>query len=222
MGAFVDHPAHDREEQPRDHAVGEHLQHRAAGGPDIGGGETEQHEAHVAHAGVADDELEVVLHQSDETGVEDADDGEPGDARLPEGEADREQRQGDAQAAIGPELHHDAGQQHRGPGGRGDVAGRRPSVKGKHAGEHRKAEEHEGEHRNLLTPGEAGGGSSQVGEAETVRPARRVSPEHAEQHQSAARERVERELHRAVFAAGRAPVRDEEILRHDRDLVEHE
>jgi len=132
------------------------------------------------------------------------------------------QRHRDAQAAVGAEFHHDAGEQHRGGGRRGDVAGRRPRVKGKHAREHREAKEDEGEHPNLFVAREMGRGLREIAEAEALTAGRGVGPEQTGEDERAARERIEHELHRAVFAVGGAPVRDEEIFRHDRDLIEDE
>ena len=40
----------------------------------------------MAHARVADDELEVLLHERHEAGIDDADDGQPRDVRLQQGE----------------------------------------------------------------------------------------------------------------------------------------
>jgi hypothetical protein len=95
-------------------------------------------------------------------------------------------------------------------------------VEGEHARQHPEAGEDEGEHPELLRRGEARGRGRQLGETEAVAAGRRVGPEHARQHQRAAGEGIEHELHRAVLAVGRTPLRDEEILRHDRDLVEDE
>ena len=60
-----------------------------------------------------------------------------------------------------------------------------------------------------------------VGHAKTVAAGGRVRPEQADQDQRAAGERVQGQLHRAVLAVGRAPVRDQEILRHDGDFIEN-
>jgi len=49
-----------------------------------------------------------------------------------------------------------------------------------------------------------------------------IGGEQADQHHGRAREGIQRKLHRAVFAAGRAPDGDEEVLGHDGDFVEDE
>ena len=128
--------------------------------------QAEQHKAHVADAGVADDEFEVGLRESDERAVDDADDGKqredvaPGadaeEGESPGIEAVREEADAHAQAAVGAELHHDSGEQHGGGGGRGDVAGGRPGVEGPHAGENREADEDERETPHLEADGQAG------------------------------------------------------------------
>ena len=77
VGAVVDDAADDGEEQAGDDAVREHLQHRAVDADLVERHQAEQHKAHVADAGVADDEFEVGLRERDERAVDDADDGEP-------------------------------------------------------------------------------------------------------------------------------------------------
>ena len=71
--AVIDHAPDDGEQQPGDDAVREHLQHRAAQADCVERQQPEQHEAHVADAGVADDELEVLLHQRHHRAIDDAD-----------------------------------------------------------------------------------------------------------------------------------------------------
>ena len=50
----------------------------------------------------------------------------------------------------------------------------------------------------------------------------RVNGEDADEDERAAKEGIERQLHRAVFLVGRSPDRDQEIFRHDDQLVENE
>ena len=168
VGAGVDHAADHSEQQPGENAVGEHLDDRAGEADLIERHQAEQDEAHVADAGVADDEFEVLLHQRDHRAVDDADDGEHGEdiapgaeaehVEAPGSEAEREQRHGDAQAAVGAQLHHDAGEQHGSGRGRGDVAGRRPGVEGPQAGENREADEDQREGPHLEVRGEGKSG----------------------------------------------------------------
>src|SRR5213595_3501406 len=47
-----------------------------------------------------------------------------------------------------------------------------------------------------------------------------INRDNADQRERAAEERIERQLHRAVFLVRRTPDRDEEILRHNDQLVE--
>ena len=102
------------------------------------------------------------------------------------------------------------------------MAGRRPRVQRKHAGEGGETGEDQGHDANLRDEAEASGRDDELGQAETIGPSGRIGPEHAGEHQRAAREGVEHELHRAVFAVGGAPFCDEEIFRDDGDLVEDE
>ena len=74
VGAAINHAAGHGEEQGRDHAVRKHLQDRAADAERVGRGQPEQDEAHVADAGIADDEFQVALPQRHRRGVNDPDD----------------------------------------------------------------------------------------------------------------------------------------------------
>ena len=227
MGALVNHAANDGEEQTGNHAMRKHLEHGSGDGRRIGGGETEEHEAHVAHARVADDEFKIVLHEGDEASVENADDGEGGDGRLPKGETDGEERHGDTEATVGAEFHDDTGEEHRGGGGRGDVTGGRPRMERKHTGEDGEAGEDEGEETDLFAAGEVRGGGGEVVQGEagngSVGDGDGVGPKETGEDEGAAGERIENELHRGVLTRdGRAPVGDQEIFRDNRDLVEDE
>src|SRR6185437_6496341 len=76
VGAVIDHATDYGEHQPGKNPVGEHLDHRAGEADLVQCHEAEQDKAHVADAGVADDELEIFLHQRDHRAVDDADNGE--------------------------------------------------------------------------------------------------------------------------------------------------
>ena len=151
-------------------------------------------------------------------GVNNSDDSEHGDPFAPQVEAFREEIHRHAQRGVGAEFHHDAGEQHRTRGRRGDVAGRRPGVQWPDAREHGEPEEHHRERPCLklqrefvlreLVQIERSGGD--------------IGGDDGEEDKRAAQERIERQLHRAVFLVGRSPDRDEEILRHDHQLVEDE
>ena len=74
VGAVINHAADDGEQQPGDDAVREHLQHRAAQADRVQRHQAQQHKSHVADAGIADDEFEVLLHQRHRRAIHDADD----------------------------------------------------------------------------------------------------------------------------------------------------
>ena len=139
--------------------------------------------------------------------------------RIPTDPALRKQRHRHAQAAVSAELHHHAGQQHRSGGRRGHVTGRRPGVKRPQARENCEPDKHQRKRPHLKAHGKRHFASSTKSRRVAARS--RIRREQADQHHRAADERVERQLHRAVFAPRRTPDRDEEILRDDRDFVEH-
>ncbi len=78
----INHPPDHGEQQPGNDAVREHLQHRAAQADGIQRHQTQQHETHVAHARIADDEFEILLHQRHHRAVHDADDRQHRDTRA--------------------------------------------------------------------------------------------------------------------------------------------
>ena len=147
--APINHASGNGEEQGADHAVRKHLQHRAGNAEHIGRGQSEQHETHVTDAGIADDEFQIALPQRDRRGVNNSDDRENRDPFAPHLESFREKIHRHAQRAVGAEFHHDAGEQHRTGGRRGDVAGRRPGVQRPDAGEHGEPEEQNRERPRL-------------------------------------------------------------------------
>ena len=76
VGTVVHHAADNGEQQPGDDAVREHLQHRARHADLVQRHQAQQHKAHVAHAGVADDKFEVGLRQRHQRAIDNADDGQ--------------------------------------------------------------------------------------------------------------------------------------------------
>ena len=205
----------------RDHAVREHLQDRAADAERVRRREPEQDESHVADARIADDEFEVALPQRDGRGIDDPDDAEDRDPFAPQLEAEREEIHRDAQGAISAKFHDDAGEQHRTGGRRGDVAGGRPGVQRPDAGEHGEPEKQNGKGPGLELRREL-----KLRELLQIECAglagRDVNGDDADEDQRAAEEGIERQLHRAVFLVRGTPDRDEEIFRHDDQLVEDE
>src|SRR6185312_2267689 len=231
MGAFVHHAADDSEQQAGEDAVGEHLDHRARDADLVERHQAEEDEAHVRDARVADDELEIALHQRDHRTVDDADDREQSEDFPPGSEtevvvspgrqAQREESHRDAEAAVRSQLHHHTGEQHGGGGWRGNVAGRGPGVEGPQAGEDREADEDQRESQHLEVWREVGVGD-QVRNRKRVETGSHVGGDQADQHHSAADEGVEGQLHGAVLFARRTPDCDQEVLGDDDDLVEDE
>ncbi len=179
----------------------------------------EHDEAEVAHRRVGDEPLHVGLDDGDHGAVDDPDDGQRG--HQP-GELDGglgEERQVEADEAVGAELQQHARQHHRARGGRLGVGVGQPRV--------------EREQRHL--DGEGGGeGEEQPGlrrlrdvdeqqilEAEG-RAVGDAEPQDRRQHEGRAQGRVDHELDRGVDAVVRAPDPDQEVHRDQRDLEEHE
>ena len=92
----------------------------------------------------------------------------------------------------------------------------------KETGESGETEEYEGEDDRLVVGGQGQSRAGEIAEAKAGGVTGGVGPKQTGQHEAAAGEGIECELHRAVFAVGGTPVRDEEILRDDGDFVEDE
>src|SRR5205814_404855 len=88
------------------------------------------------------------------------------------------------------------------------------------AGQDGEAEEHEGEDPVLELQRELK--LRELLEIEGVGAGCDINCDNADQCERAAEERIERQLHRAVFLVRRTPDRDEEILRDNDELVENE
>ena len=139
----INHPAHHAEQQACDDAVRKHLQHRAAQADGVDRHQPQQNEAHVAHARIADDEFEVLLHQRHRRAIDDADDREQRDLVAPRHKAEREEAHRHAQRSVRAQFHHHAGQEHRGRRRRRHMARRRPRMERPHARQNRKPNEHQ-------------------------------------------------------------------------------
>ena len=110
------------------------LQHAARDAVGVHGEDAERAEAQVADRGIRDQLLPVRLHQADQRSVDDADDGEDGqdlDDRLVHRRFGQ-QRQGEAQEAVGPHLQEHGGQDHGARGGRLHVRVGQPGMEGEH------------------------------------------------------------------------------------------
>ena len=104
----------------------------------------QEHEAHVTHTGIADDEFEIALPKGHRGGVNNSDDGGDGDPFPPHLETLRKKIQRDTQRAVSAELHDDAGEQHRAGGGRGHVTRWGPGMQRPDAGEDGEPEKKDG------------------------------------------------------------------------------
>ena len=148
VAPLVDEP--DDQEQPaRREAVVDHLQHAALEPERVEREHAEHHEAEVADRGVGDQLLHVLLHQRHEPGVDDADDRERHHPRHRVERRLRQERQREADEAVGPHLQQHARQDHRARGRRLDVGVGQPGVEREHRHLDREAEEEGEEHPEL-------------------------------------------------------------------------
>jgi hypothetical protein len=186
--------------------------------------QAEQHKAHVAHAGIADDKFEVALHQRHARAINDADDGQRGNrpatfARLrgtkPSPRAGSRKRRASSPRRPAAWNRRSARPRDR-SAPRCETATGRP------------------EWRSRRTPAETPSAGNPTGRRHlrqfnqiqrawpVLRARHDPRGDQADEHQMAADERIQRQFHRAVFLARAAPARDEEIFRDDRQFVKHE
>ena len=211
--------ADEEEEGARRDAVVQHLVDGADEPDGRERGDAEHHEAEVRDRRVGDELLEVGLHERDERPVDDPDHGEDADRRRELHRRVREERDGDPQEAVAAHLQQDAGQDHRARRRGLDVRVGEPRVEREHRhldGERERAGEEE---PHLERRGDRG--RDELRDRERVEPGRLVEDEERDQHQHAARERVEEELHGGVDAPLVAPDPDEEVHRDEHRLPEH-
>ena len=90
----------------------EHLVDGAGQALGMQGGDAQEHIAHVADAGIADNELQVSLGKGRNCPIYDVDGGKYDQHELPVLGALGEEVQADADDTEGPELHKDAGVKH--------------------------------------------------------------------------------------------------------------
>ena len=219
MRAVVDQP-HQHEEEAGDHAVAEHLERRA-GQPHLAHRrDTQQHVPHVAHAGIGDETLQVLLPQGEDGAVDNAHRRQRGQPHRVVLGGVRQDAHQDTQHSIAAHLQQHPGQDHAHRRRRVGVGVRQPGMErhdwqlDREAG---KDEEKDGRQRKggirHLHPGqqlhvEGAGGEPQQQEAN--------------QHQCAPGEREEHELHRRVLLVAAAPDRNEEVHREQLHFPEEE
>ena len=225
--ALVDEPDHE-EQGAREEAVAEHDEDRAlhAGGvahQRDAGEDAGRDEAHVAHAGVGDQLLEVLLLERHERAVDDRDHGEAHDPRDERDGGVREERQAEAQHAVAAHLEQDAGQDDGAGRRRLDVRVGEPGVHREHR--HLDGEGHEeGEERPVLQVVRVHDVAQRL-DVERQLAGRALDVVHdrddREQHEQAADEREQEELDRRVDAPRAAPDADDEVHRDEHGLPEH-
>ena len=234
VGPLVDGP--DKcEEEGRHDAMGEHLQRGAGHTDGLHRRDAHEHVAHVADAGVPDDVLQVVLRQRRDRPVEHIDGAED---EQHEGEVLHPLRQHhhpDPDDAERAQLHQHARVQHTHRGRRGDVSIGRPRVERPKSRQQAEPDHYEQEHHTLEEVGEGATllGPRRFAEREDVegRGSRLDVDRHDDDpHEHAARDDHQDELQRPVLLRageilerGAAPPHaDEQVHRHDGQLVEEE
>ena len=118
----------EEEEHAGDEAVGHHAEDGGVDAVGGQGGDAEHHEAHVGHRGEGDQPFHVGLGQAAQGAVDDPDHGQAADPRGPGDGRVRQDRDGDADEAVGAELQQDGGQDDRADRGRLGVGVGQPGV----------------------------------------------------------------------------------------------
>lgn len=140
MRLFIDEADH-REEERAHHAVRHHVGNRARDADDIQCREAQEHIAHVRHRRVADDVLQILLHERDVSGIEHVAHREERDQWRPELRAQRQHEKPDADEAVAADLLQNARMNHRHRRRCARVAVGRPAVEREHGKQRAEADE---------------------------------------------------------------------------------
>ncbi|QYU71032.1 division plane positioning ATPase MipZ [Leptolyngbya sp. 15MV] len=216
MEPVVDH-ADAQKQRARDEPVAEHDDHRAFQPLHVEREQADGHNRHVRDRGIGDQLLHVVLHQRDQASDDHGDhaerEDEPGELRACLGE----HRQAEADEAVAAHLEQHARQDHRACRGRLHVRVWQPCMHRPHRHLDREA----GEEREPQ-PGLRFGREIVLHQRRDVgRPRLVHHPQHRDQHQHRAQQRVEEELVAGVDTVRPAPDADDEIHR-DQAGLEHD
>jgi hypothetical protein len=221
--AAGDHEPGDQEQGTGGEPVVDHIE----GGADLalaGHRENAQgDQPEVGHRGIGDQPFQVSLADGHDRAVQDPDHGERDDQGREVVRRRREQLQAVADHAERADLIQHPDQQHRrarlGGGGRIGQPGMERPQRRLDRERDEEAEEHP------LLRGRAEGGVDQLAELERARvaAARRVDIErdHRDQHEQAAEQAVQQELHRRVLSLAGTVTADHEVHRDEHGLEEH-
>ena len=105
-----------------------HDEHRAGDTYEVQAGNTQENETHVRHAGITNQEVQILLAHRHPADIQDVADAEPGDNVRPVLGRLRQERQGDADQTVETEFLEHAGMQHGGGRRRHTITQRRPGM----------------------------------------------------------------------------------------------
>src|SRR6202022_1279970 len=158
-GAALDHADHE-EERGDDHTVVDHLDQRPLDPQQVAGEDPEPDEPEVTHRGVGDQALQVGLHQRHEGAVKDADGRQDRQRTAQAVRRIREERQVEAQKAIGAEFRDQTREDDHDRDRRRGICRRQPGV--------------QREDRHLDREGEAEPDEEQLLDADGPQPGRQM------------------------------------------------
>ena len=222
--ALVDHADAEEQRAGRETVV-DHVHHRARCADRVQREQAEHAEAEVAHRAVRDELLRIMLDPADERRVHDADDAQDREELIELDHAHGRGRKRDPIDAVRAELEQRACEDDRARRRSLVVRERQPCVHGEERHLHRKAGHEQDEHPVLLRRAELGRGEVRE-RCEVERPGAacrgrilRRDVDHAREREHRAKERVQEELDRSRAPFGAAVDRDQEVHRHQRELV---
>src|SRR6202022_4689506 len=217
-------------ERASGNAVREHLKDGALQGNILEGEDAQDDKAEVADAGIGDELFQIGLNESYQGAIDDANDGERGDPRCGAMRRVGEQRQAEANHAVGAHFQENAGED--------DGAGRRslhvsvgqPGVEREERDFDGEGQEEGEEEVHLFVRGKTNGAGLQHllngGQIESAARhgagAQIVNPDDADEHEDGAGHGVEDELDGGVDAALVPPDANEEIHGDEHHFPEEE
>ena len=123
----------------------DHHQHRAGHADEVQARDAEENKAHVRHAGITDEPVEILLPHRHPAAIQNVAEAEPGDDVHPALRRLRHQRQRDANQTVEAEFLQHAGMQHGRRRRRDAVTQRRPGMERPERNQNAEAEQQQRE-----------------------------------------------------------------------------
>ena len=202
--------------------MGHHAEHGGVGAERSERRDSEHHESHVRDRRERDQALHVLLGETAQRTVNDADHRQGSDIRSPLDCGLGKCGDRDAHEPVGTELQQDGREDHRTLRRRLCVCIRQPGVEREHRHLHGESHEHASEDPNLHVLGDRGTVLHEVWNREALCTRLEEQGQERHEHQCRTEHRVEEELQRRILTLLATPHTDHEVHRQQHHFKEHE